>query len=273
MEIGLLALAAYNSGPGNVNKAIRNSGGYDFWTIKHRLPKETQNYVPSFIAIVYAMHYAKEYQLQPGKPALNFQACKTLKIYDKQSMKYISELVGCTEEHLCKYNPSLKKGIVPKVDIGYSLLVPKEYVIKFEEKRHLLSQDPYIYNPSFTPPVISDEATLASNSSSEGTTLSASNIESFTKPVEEKKLTLSEIATSITKRDPKSFASTPVQEMSSEPISEVKRTPATLAASYKIIKVTDVQKKNIYHKVHKGENLTEIAKEIQCKSKRFKGME
>jgi membrane-bound lytic murein transglycosylase D len=90
--------------------------------LKHRLPKETQNYVPSFIAIVYAMHYAKEYKLQPGKPALNFQACKTLKIYDKQSMKYISELVGCTEEHLCKYNPALKKGIVPKVDIGYSLV-------------------------------------------------------------------------------------------------------------------------------------------------------
>lgn len=266
----LLALAAYNSGPGNVNKAIRNSGGYDFWTIKHRLPKETQNYVPSFIAIVYAMHYAKEYQLQPGKPALNFQACKTLKIYDKQSMKYISELVGCSEEHLCKYNPSLKKGIVPKVDIGYSLLLPKEYVLKFEEKRHLLSQDPYIYNPSFTPPVVSDEATLADNSSSEGTTLSASNIETFSKPIEEKKLTLSEIATSIAKRDPKSFASTPVQEMSSEPISEVKRTPATLAASYKIIKVTDVQKKNIYHKVHKGENLTEIARKYSVSIKDLK---
>jgi LysM repeat protein len=81
---------------------------------------------------------------------------------------------------------------------------------------------------------------------------------------------LSEIATSITKRDPKSFASTPVQEMSSEPISEVKRTPATLAASYKIIKVTDVQKKNIYHKVHKGENLTEIAKKYSVSLKDLK---
>lgn len=255
----LLALAAYNSGPGNVNKAIRNSGGYDFWTIKHRLPKETQNYVPSFIAIVYAMHYAKEYQLQPGKPALNFQACKTLKIYDKQSMKYISELVGCTEEHLCKYNPSLKKGIVPKVDIGYSLLVPKEYALKFEEKRHLLSQDPYIYNPSFTPPAVSAESNLADNGSSEATVLSGSNNVISNKPVEEKKLTLSEIATSIAKRDPKLFASTPAQEMNSDLVSDVRKTSSTAAVTYKIIKVTDVQKKTIYHSVRKGENLTTIA--------------
>jgi membrane-bound lytic murein transglycosylase D len=256
----LLALAAYNSGPGNVNKAIRNSGGYDFWSIKHRLPKETQNYVPSFIAIVYAMHYAKEYKLQPGKPMLNFQACKIEKVYDKQSLKYISELVGCTEEHLCKYNPALKKGIIPKVDIGYGLVLPKEYALKFSEKRNLLAQDPYIYNPSFTPPVVSDDL-LASNTNADPNTLTtASNIAAYTKPVEEKKLTLSEIASTVARRDPKAFASNPIDESEAQNNStEPKRLITSSPPSYKIVKVMDVQKKTIYHSVKRGENLTQIA--------------
>jgi membrane-bound lytic murein transglycosylase D len=255
----LLALAAYNSGPGNVNKAIRNSGGYDFWTIKHKLPRETQNYVPSFIAIVYAMHYAKDYKLNPGRPSLNFQACKIEKVYDKQSLKYISELVGCTEEHLCKYNPALRKGIVPKVDIGYGLVLPKDYALKFNEKRHLLAQDPYIYNPSFTPPVTLDEGTMATTNSTTDVTAPA-QVADIPKPAEERKLTLSEIASTVARRDPKSFASTPFGEVdANNPSAEVKRQSSS-TPSYKIVKVKDVQTKTVYHSVKRGENLSEIAR-------------
>jgi len=193
-----------------------------------------------------------------------------LKVYDKQSMKYISELVGCTEGYLCKYNPALKKGIVPKVDVGYNLLIPKEYTLKFEEKRHLLSQDPYIYNPSFTPPANYEEALLASNGSNEGGETSTSNFATYAKPVEEKKLTLSEIASSISKRDPKSFANTPVQELSIEPTYETRKSASTTPASYKIIKVTDIQKKTIYHSVHKGENLSEIANKYEVSVKELR---
>jgi len=68
-----LALAAYNSGPGNVNKAIRRSGGKkDFWEIKEFLPKETQGYVPAFIAVAYVMNHAAEYNLYPQKPLITF---------------------------------------------------------------------------------------------------------------------------------------------------------------------------------------------------------
>jgi len=256
----LLALAAYNSGPGNVNKAIRNSGGYDFWSIKHRLPRETQNYVPSFIAIVYAMHYAKEYKLQPGKPVLNYQTCKIEKVYDKQSLKYISELVGCTEDYLAKYNPSLKKGVIPKIDEGFKLVLPKEYATKFNEKRHLLAQDPYIYNPSFTPPAVADDMLLASNNVTEPNTLeAASNIVTYVKPIEEKKMTLSEIASTVVKRDPKAFASNPADGVSEESSISQEVKKHNTPAPYKIVKVTDIQKKTIYHSVRKGENLTEIA--------------
>lgn len=270
----LLALAAYNSGPGNVNKAIRNSGGYDFWSIKHKLPRETQNYVPSFIAIVYAMHYAKEYKLQPGRPLLNFQACKIEKVYDKQSLKYISELVGCTEEHLSRYNPSLKKGIIPKVEVGYGLVLPKEYAIKFNEKRHLLAQDPYIYNPSFTPPMNMDEG-LAMNTAASSSTNSPAPTNNFpeSKPVEEKKLTLSEIVNTVARTSPKSFASEPVASSHSDEISEPEPTRKSVSnptSSYKIVKVTDIEKKVMYHHVRKGENLTEIARKYNVAVKDIK---
>ena len=66
-----LALAAYNSGPGNVNKAIRRSGGQkDYWALRQYLPRETAGYVPSFLAMLYIFEYAEKHQFQP-KPASN----------------------------------------------------------------------------------------------------------------------------------------------------------------------------------------------------------
>ena len=66
-----LAIAAYNCGPGNVNKAIRRSGGHrDFWSIYYLLPRETRGYVPAFIAATYAFTYAKEHNLSALKADL-----------------------------------------------------------------------------------------------------------------------------------------------------------------------------------------------------------
>lgn len=147
-----LALAAYNAGPGNVNKAIKYSGGYDFWTVKHRLPRETQNYVPSFIAMVYIMHYHKDYFLYPGKPKIDFKNTVIEIVKEKQSTKYIAELVGTSEDVIKQYNPCLKKGIIPKVENGYRLVLPKQYAYALNEKKNLLAIDPYIFNPAFEAP-------------------------------------------------------------------------------------------------------------------------
>ena len=69
----LLVIAAYNCGPGNVNKAIRRSGGKrNFWEIAKYLPSETRGYVPAFIAITYVMHYANEHQIFAKQPAYNY---------------------------------------------------------------------------------------------------------------------------------------------------------------------------------------------------------
>lgn len=148
-----LALAAYNAGPGNVNKAIKYSGGYDFWTVKHKLPRETQNYVPSFIAMVYIMHYHKDYFLYPGKPKIDFKNTVIEIVKEKQSTKYIAELVGTSEEVIKQYNPCLKKGIIPKVENGFHLVLPKQYAYALNEKKNLLAIDPYIFNPAFEVPI------------------------------------------------------------------------------------------------------------------------
>lgn len=152
-----LALAAYNAGPGNVNKALRNSGGYDFWSAKHRLPRETQNYVPSFIAMVYVMYYHKDYKLFPGTPKLDFNKTTTELFTEKQSLKYIAELTGSSEELLKQYNPGLKKSIVPKLDEGYRVVLPLDVAQSLKSKKDLLAMDPYIYNPAFVAPVAVEE--------------------------------------------------------------------------------------------------------------------
>ncbi len=61
-----MALAAYNCGPGNVRKAMRNSGKRDFWGIYNYLPRETQNYVPKFIAVTYMMNFYDHYGITPA---------------------------------------------------------------------------------------------------------------------------------------------------------------------------------------------------------------
>ena len=63
-----LVIAAYNCGPGNVNKAIRRSGGKkNFWEIYYRLPRETRGYVPAFIAATYAFHHYQDYGIRPSQ--------------------------------------------------------------------------------------------------------------------------------------------------------------------------------------------------------------
>jgi len=129
----LLVLAAYNSGAGNVNKAIRRSGGkMDFWQIRPFLPNETRGYVPAFIAVNYVMAYAAEHNLKPVNPLYHHYEIDTVIIRDVLTFYQISELLNVSMEELQFLNPSFKSGIIPATpDNAYTLRLQKKNIPGF----------------------------------------------------------------------------------------------------------------------------------------------
>jgi len=112
-----LALAAYNSGPGNVNKAIRRSGGYkNYWDIRRNLPRETAGYVPAFLAMMYIFEYADEHGLKTRKVDRPFFETDTVHVKGTITFNQISELVDIDMEELKVMNPSYKLDVIPYVD-------------------------------------------------------------------------------------------------------------------------------------------------------------
>ena len=128
-----LALAAYNSGPGNVNKAIRRSGGYkNYWNIRRNLPRETAGYVPAFIATMYLFEYAEEHGLKINKAERPYFDTDTVQVKSLITFEQISKLVDVSIEELVVLNPSYKLNIIPKIPgENYALRLPKSEIGKF----------------------------------------------------------------------------------------------------------------------------------------------
>jgi len=134
-----LALAAYNSGPGNVTKAIRRSGGYtNYWNIRPHLPRETAGYLPAFLATMYIFEYANAHGFQPIKPKFTYIETDTVRVKQMITLDQVSELMGIKIEELQFLNPSYKLDIIPFIkDENYVLRLPREYIGAFvnnEEK-------------------------------------------------------------------------------------------------------------------------------------------
>lgn len=135
-----LALAAYNSGPGNVTKAIKRSGGYkNYWNIRPYLPMETAGYVPAFYATMYIFEYAEEHKIYPEVPKFfNFET-DTIRIKRTIGFDQISEIIDLDEEIITFLNPSYKLNIIPFVeDKGYALRLPKNKIVEFLDKETAL---------------------------------------------------------------------------------------------------------------------------------------
>lgn len=109
-----LVLASYNSGPGNVTKAIRRSGGQqNFWNIKDKLPKETQGYLPAFLATMYIYEYHTAHGIIPKKALVKHFATDTIMIKKEMSFAQISKLLDIPIEQLEALNPSYKRNVIP----------------------------------------------------------------------------------------------------------------------------------------------------------------
>lgn len=128
-----LVLASYNSGAGNVSKAIRRSGGHqNFWNLKKFLPRETQGYVPAFLATMYIFEYHKEHGIVPNKAIVNHLATDTIAIKKKMSFKQLSDLLDIPISQLEFLNPSYKMKVVPYVTNETNFItLPKDKVAVF----------------------------------------------------------------------------------------------------------------------------------------------
>ncbi len=124
-----MALAAYNAGPGNVNKAIRRSGGkMTYWEIRPFLPRETRMYVPNFIAMSYMMTYHAEHNIRPREAKINDFEVDTVCLRDGLHMKVIDSLIGWNEEDIQALNPIYKTTYIPKTDPPQCIKIPQQYV-------------------------------------------------------------------------------------------------------------------------------------------------
>lgn len=128
-----LALAAYNSGPGNVSKAIRRSGGYEnYWNIRKNLPRETAGYLPAFLATMYIFEYADEHGFQVEKIEVPHFATDTIRVKQLLTFDQISEVLNVKVEDLQFFNPSYKLDIIPHIKgRNYTLRLPVKEVGKF----------------------------------------------------------------------------------------------------------------------------------------------
>ena len=136
-----LALAAYNSGPGNVSKAIRRSGGLrNYWNIRKYLPSETRSYVPAFYATYYLFEYGKEHDIYPKDSKITYYETDTVHIKRKLSFHKIQQEIGIDKDMLKKLNPQYKLNIIPLNDTYNVLILPKNYIGKF------VSNENKIYN-------------------------------------------------------------------------------------------------------------------------------
>ena len=121
-----LALAAYNSGPGNVSKAIRRSGGRkNYWNIRSFLPRETAGYLPAFYATMYIFEYADEYGLTYSEPQPHFATTDTIQIKEIVALSHVAQLTQTPQETLEFLNPEYTLGLIPFIeDRPYYLRMP-----------------------------------------------------------------------------------------------------------------------------------------------------
>lgn len=122
-----LVLMAYNCGPGRLNRAIKLAGDSSYHKIAPYLPRETRDYIPKFIAANFFMKNFGMFGYTPEWPMLDKQLVSRVKVYDRISLREISDFCGLDLDILEQMNPSLRRKFIPHSKKGYYLTVPMRY--------------------------------------------------------------------------------------------------------------------------------------------------
>lgn len=141
-----LVLAAYNGGPGTVNKAIRRSGGkMNYWEIRPYLPVETQGYVPAFFAVNYIMNYASDHNLFPVTPKIFHYEVDTVVVRDRITFEALSNALDISVDEIQYLNPMYRRLVIPTPQANsepFTLVLPISKIGKF------LSNEAAVYDYS-----------------------------------------------------------------------------------------------------------------------------
>lgn len=161
-----VALAAYNAGPGNVNRAIRRAGGKtSYWAIRPFLPGETQQYVPRFIAATYLFTYAKHHQITPAPNPYTYYQLDTMCFKKGVRMEDISKLINWSIDSIKYFNPVYKGTYIPQTQPNQCLTGPLTYIGK------LVSLEDSLYKIPAETEVLSTDSINPKNPYSTTTTI------------------------------------------------------------------------------------------------------
>ncbi|MCA1744758.1 MAG: transglycosylase SLT domain-containing protein [Bacteroidales bacterium] len=137
-----LALAAYNGGIAVVNEAIEKSGGErDYWKIRPWLSEETRGYVPAFIAVNYVMNYYHDYQIVPESAPFQYDDLGFVHIGQSISFQQLGAVIDVPVETLRWLNPIFLKDYIPVIEEPVEIVIPRDKVLLYFEKRHLLVRE------------------------------------------------------------------------------------------------------------------------------------
>ena len=130
-----LVIAAYNCGPGTINKAIRRANGKtDYWEIYNFLPKETRGYVPAFIAANYVMTYYCDHNICPMETNIP-ASTDTIQVNKKLHFEQIADICGVSLEQIKSLNPQYKKNVIPGDSKPYTLRLLQNYISTFIDQQ------------------------------------------------------------------------------------------------------------------------------------------
>jgi membrane-bound lytic murein transglycosylase D len=276
-----MAMAAYNCGPGNVNKAMARSGGKrTFWEIYPYLPRETRGYIPKYIAATYIMNYYHEHGLVAGRYEIPIRI-DTVHLHRDVHLGVVEKFTGIPREQLRQLNPQFRTNVVPASSRTYALSLPANKAslfLKYEDTICKESKDTITKNS-----VISlNSGTIVYHKVRKGETfnsiankygVSASNLRRWNGKGRKStlkvgtKLKIYLPATVSSQDSSDSIVADSVATSDSAAVAS-DTTTARVAAQKPVAK----PKQPVYHTVKKGENLSTIAKRYGTTPQKLKQM-